>query len=207
MKRVTSICLVLAFACSNKKGEILSNNQQSPVAVQKPSMPQEDQSSKISSPETSTFLIIRSFLNKVEVLIPNSFEIMDAEMIALKYPAKQRAAFQVYTDEDAVINIALEHTPNKATLQDLVSIKEVFERQFNQPGIDFKKCEIKQINGRSFIVIEMITSAMDTEVYNLMFVTSLEGKLLIGTFNCTIGKLKEWKPLAEQILNSVKVKD
>ena len=92
-------------------------------------------------------------------------------------------------------------------MNELAAVKQVFEQQFRQPEIDFRKSEIKNINGRDFIIIEMITPAVDTKVYNLMFVTSSEGRLLMGTFNCTMDHLKEWQPLAEQIVNSVKVSE
>lgn len=207
MKRMVSVFLMLAIACSNEKKEVLSDDHKDTVTVRETFRLEETPSSKMSSSETTSVLVTHSVLDKVEVLIPRTFKIMDEKMISVKYPLKQHSVFQVYTDEDATVNIAFEHTLNKATLQDLPAIKQVFEQQFNQTQIDFRKSEIKQINGRDFIVIEMITPAMDTEVYNLLFVTSLDGKLLMGTFNCTVEKMKEWQPLAKQILSSVKVKD
>jgi hypothetical protein len=155
----------------------------------------------------SANLVPKSILGKIDVLIPDDFVVMEAAKVLVKYPSKQGAIFQVYTDKDATVNIAFEHTPNKTMLEDLPAIKQVFEQQLNQPGIDFRKSEIRKINGRDFIVLEMITPAADTRVYNQMFVTSFEGRLLISTFNCTIDKLKEWQPIAEQILSSIKVND
>jgi hypothetical protein len=144
---------------------------------------------------------------KAELLIPTVFKLMDAESVSLKYPSKQSGDFEVYTNGDGNINIAFEHLPDKATMNDLPKLRAMFEQQFNQPSIDFRKSEIKKINGRDFVVIEMVTPAADTEVYNLMFVTSSGGRLLMGTFNCTVDKQKEWQPLAERILGSVKVRD
>lgn len=199
---------VIVLACSEKKIDSTSETKELQESLPTSFKPKEEVSAPgEANTVASSMLTTRNVLQKVEVLVPKAFKIMDAEMLALKYPSKQGTAFLVYTDEDATVNIAFEHLPNKATLQDLPAIKQVFEQQFNQPQIDFKKGEIKNINGRDFIVIEMITPAIDTEVYNLMFVTSLDGKLLMGTFNCTVEKMQEWQPLAEQILSSVKVKD
>lgn len=155
----------------------------------------------------SPVLVRQNIFQQVEVLIPSAFKIMNDEMIALKYPLKLGTEFLVYTDEDATINLAFEHTPNRASLQELPALKLVFEQQFNQPGIDFQRSELRSINGKDFIVVEMITPAVDTKVYNLLFVTSSGGRLLLGTFNCTVDNLNHWKPLAMQIVSSVRVKD
>jgi hypothetical protein len=198
--------VAILFGCSNPKTEtqLEVEKAESEVVASDAANPEKPTSSNVTSPSS---LITRNMLGKVEVSVPRPFKIMDEEMIAVKYPLKQEAEFQVYTDEDATVNIAFEHLPNIATLQDLPAIKQVLEHEFNQPEIDFRKSEIKKINSRDFIVIEMITPAADTRVYNLMFLTSLDGKLLMGTFNCTVNKQKEWQPIAERIVNSIKIID
>jgi hypothetical protein len=164
--------------------------------------------SPVEKPNENAFFQRKVLLQaKAEVLIPTVFNLMDAESISAKYPSKQSGDFEVYTNNDGNINIAFEHLPDKATMNDLPKLREFFEQQFNQPLIDFRKSEIKKINGRDFVVIEMVTPTADTEVYNLMFVTSSGGRLLMGTFNCTVDKQKEWQALAERILGSVKVRD
>jgi len=213
MKALSLIFLILLFtaSCSNQKLEQVSYLQDT-ITNQTKTKPEEYLSkatpptSKAATTSTS-FLVERTILDKIKVLVPRDFNLMDDEMIELKYPSKKGSAFMAYTDEEATVNIAFEHTPNKAMVKDLPAIKQALEGQFNQPGIDFQKSEIRKINGGDFIIIEMVTPAMDTPVYNLMFITSLEDRLLIGTFNCTIDKLQQWEPTAYQVLNSVTIKD
>ena len=111
-----------------------------------------------------------------------------------------------WSKEWGVVNTAFNHTQNECSINELANYKQVFERQFNQPGIEFLKSELKQIYGIDFIVMEFITPAVDSRIYNLIFATSLENRLMIGTFNCTINHLEEWKPLAGEILNSITLK-
>lgn len=145
---------------------------------------------------------------KVQLDMPEHLQSMDKKMFDLKYPLENAENTRAYSDGDGTVTLLISPRQDKATQTDLPKYQQMLNNSFsNNPSIDFKKSEIKQINGRDFIVIEMITPAMDTDVYNLMFVTSLDGKLLIGTFNCTIEKMQEWQPIAEQILSSVKVKD
>lgn len=147
----------------------------------------------------------KSVMNgKLSVLLPSGFTLMDLEMLKTKYQIEHRPT-EVYTNEEGTINIAFNHTQDKCSFDELANYKEVFERQFNQSSIEFLKSELKQINGADFIVMEFITPAVDSRIYNLMFATSLENRLMIGAFNCTINHLEEWKPLSGEIINSIKV--
>ena len=53
--------------------------------------------------------------------------------------------------------------------------------------------------------MKFYSQAIDTKVYNLMFGTELNGRLLIGTFNCTIANYNEWQPMADEIVNSIDI--
>lgn len=154
------------------------------------------------------FLTNRLFLNgKVELMVPDVFAAMRAEEVMAKYPTKEPIFFQVYTNAEGSVNIAVEHLQEKGAMADLPNFSKIFGEQFSDPSVHIIRNEIEKINGRDFIVLEMVTPAVDTEVYNLMFVTSSGGRLLMGTFNCPVDKQDEWQPLAEKILGSVKVKD
>ncbi len=205
--RITNFCVIIIFSLFGCRAPEPKTDEATDASTSKA----EDVSKSLPPVENSNekvFFESKVLLNgKAELLIPTVFNLMDAESISAKYPSKQSGDFEVYTNNDGNINIAFEHLPDKATMNDLPKLREFFEQQFNQPSIDFRKSEIKKINGRDFVVIEMVTPTADTEVYNLMFVTSSGGRLLMGTFNCTIDKQKEWQPLAERMLASVKVRD
>lgn len=62
------------------------------------------------------------------------------------------------------------------------------------------------MNGRSFIVMEFITPAVDAKIYNLMYITELEGRMLMCSFNCMESQKSEWESKAKQALNSIEVK-
>jgi hypothetical protein len=47
--------------------------------------------------------------NKIEVLIPESFDIMSEEMLKHKYPLETRPTL-VYTNEDGTVNVAFNLT-------------------------------------------------------------------------------------------------
>lgn len=154
-----------------------------------------------------SFNFLQLLSGKVEIELPKELQVMDKKMFELKYPIENPENTNAYSNEDGTVSLLISPRHDNATRAELPNYQKMLDESFGRnPSVDFRKSERRTINGKDFIVIEMITPAMDTEVYNLMFVTSLEGKLLIGTFNCTVEKLKEWQPIAEQILSSVRVK-
>lgn len=70
--------------------------------------------------------------------------------------------------------------------------------------VEILKTDKLKINGSEFVTIEFISNAIDTKIYNAMFITTLNGKLLLGTFNCTVNDLNKWKPISKKIISSIK---
>lgn len=141
------------------------------------------------------------------VLIPSSFELMSKEMLAHKYRLTSNMPNEVYTDEKAEINVIFDHTLDRVSTDQLGIVKENLVDQFHQATtIDLLSHYDHSINGRDFFVIEFISQAVDTQVYNLMFGTSYHGRLLMGTFNCTIAHREKWEPVGNEVLNSIKLK-
>lgn len=144
---------------------------------------------------------------KVLALLPSGFDVMSEEMLAAKYPASNRPAL-VYTNEDGSINFAFNHTVNQVTEDKLPEVLPAFVQQFNSiyPQIQWFKKEIEKVNSKNFTVMEFTTPAVDTRIYNLMYITELEGRMLMCSFNCMESQKSEWESKAKQVLNSVEVK-
>jgi hypothetical protein len=131
--------------------------------------------------------------DKVEILLPMGFETMSEDMMKLKYPS-ERLPTIVYTDKTGGINVAFNQTANKASQQQIDAFKENFVSTFKNlyPSAEWKATGVKEINGRKVGCLELITPAIDTKIYNLMFFTDLDGRLLLCTFNCVDKKQSEW---------------
>jgi hypothetical protein len=142
----------------------------------------------------------------LKILLPQSFKQMSDQELATKYPRSGSLPQEAYSNESGTVSLAFNHTSNKLSPADLPDFRQSFARQFKGTlGIEFKGSSIKNINGRDFAILEFISPAMDTNIYNLMFLTSLDNRLLICTFNCVQSEMGKWKPTSQQILNSVQV--
>jgi hypothetical protein len=131
---------------------------------------------------------------------------MSEEMMKLKYPSERRPTF-VLTNKSGSINVAFNHTKNKASQDNIEHHKKVFEKTFKNlyPSAKWIDAGVKKVNGRKVGFQELITPAIDTKIYNLMFYTDLEGRLLLCTFNCTVKDKKAWQKSAHEIMNSLTI--
>lgn len=143
---------------------------------------------------------------KATMLIPGAFKMMSARMLASKYQKIGHQPTEVYTNETGTINVALNHTQNKADEKDLPSVKKIMESQFNQPSVKFIRSSMQEINYRKYIRLEFVTSATDSEIYNLLQITSFEGRLTMFTFNCTENYRKDWERFGKEIMQSIVMK-
>jgi len=150
----------------------------------------------------------RNILNdKVDILIPKVFQIMSEASMKIKYPSERRPAL-VYTDESGGINLAFNHTQNKASQEQIEPLKVALVSTFKNlySSAEWKDSGIKEINGRKVGYMELVTPAVDTKIYNLIFFTDMDGRLLLCTFNCVEKKQVEWTEAAHQIMNSLVVR-
>jgi len=153
-------------------------------------------------------LEVKSLMNnKVELKIPKDFEIMSKEMLQLKY-ARGNAPTLVYTDKTGGINVAMNYTQSKANQANIGEFKDYLVKTFKGgfPDAEWKDTGFKVINGKKVGYIEVITPAIDTKIYNLLFFTDMGGRLLLCTFNCTHKSINDWQPAAKEIMESLKIK-
>jgi len=145
--------------------------------------------------------------NRLELKVPKGFDIMSEELMKLKYPSERRPTL-VYSNDSGAINVALNLTENKASQAQMDAYKGMMVQTFTNmyPSAKWESNGVKEINGRKVGYLELITPAADTKIYNLIFFTDLDGKLLLCTFNCTEKNITKWQPAAKEIMASIKLK-
>ena len=145
--------------------------------------------------------------NRVEVLIPQKFSIMSEEIAKLKYPSEQRPTI-IFTNEDASINIAFNYTQNEVSDEQISEVVDSIGKSFENlyPSATWYEKKVITIGGKNVGIIELLTSAIDTNIYNLIFFFELDERLMIGTFNCVEKEMEEYKPIAWSIVQSLEIK-
>ncbi len=145
---------------------------------------------------------------KVEVLLPKDWKPMKEELIKKKYPGA-RPPKLVYSDISGAVSIAFNHTDSKANPATLDKYREVLKEGLKSayPDASWEDEGIRELNGKKVGFFKVTTDTPDDRIYNYMLFTDLNGTLLICSFNCTQGRLKTWKPVAEQIMGSLTFKE
>lgn len=144
------------------------------------------------------------FDGKMSVIIPETFELMPEETAAVKYPSAERPDF-IYTNEETTVNFSLAHKDGKAANEDIPGVKDMIQEFVAKmhPASAVIDSEVIEVSGKNIAYFDFVAPAIDTEVYNMMFVFSLEGRLAIGSFNCPIDDMEDWKPVFVQMMQSI----
>ncbi|WP_238602196.1 hypothetical protein [Lysinibacillus parviboronicapiens] len=150
-------------------------------------------------------VIDQALLNgKITLRMPKLFSIMLPELASLKYPSERRPNI-IYTDESTTINLAFNMTPHVLTETGVAEFQEnmidVLEKA--QPSAEWLDTDVIEINDKTIGFIEVITPAIDGDIFNLMFFASIDGQALIGTFNCMEEDLEDWRPIARAMMETL----
>jgi hypothetical protein len=124
--------------------------------------------------------------------------------LATKYPPNNKPS-EVYTNEEATVNIALKHTQQLLSEQNVSTEGKKLQQQLTNGGkVELVSSEQIKANGNNIHVFSFYSNAIDTRVYNVMFIFSLKGKMAVGSFNCTIALQNQWQVIAYEIIRSIK---
>ena len=166
---------------------------------------------KYSTPETGMYIKnelvsfdrIILFQGRLSIMLPVSFVDLPADMARVKYTSRQRPQI-IKTSLDTTVNIGM-------SLLDAV----IYEEQINKLK-NYAQEALKRLNP-AFVFYESTVETkniplgwfefksygLDTDMYNLMFISIIEGKMLHGIFNCDYDDALEWREAARQIMYSI----
>jgi hypothetical protein len=146
----------------------------------------------------------KALSNTIEIKLPTSFKLMDAGMLATKYPSNNHPT-EAYTNEEASVNITFKKTDQLLTEQDVFTQGKKLEQDLVSKGrIELIKTEQIKANSNNIHVFSFYSNAIDTKVYNVLFIFSSKGKMVMGSFNCTSALQSQWQVTAYEIIRSIK---
>lgn len=168
---------------------------------------------KFSSLETGMYIknekveFERVFLfeDKMSIILPTILVDMPSNLSHLKYPSELRPQI-IKTTLDTTVNFTFSRYD--LDIED-IQIKEAAKqsqkmlKQLN-PAYIFYELEEKKLTTTTISWFDFKSYAMDGQMYNIMYVTCIEGKLVHGNFNCLYKDMIEWKEAANQIILSTK---
>lgn len=146
--------------------------------------------------------------DKLSLLIPDGFSEMDEELLRTKYPNARRPPL-VYTNEAGTINIAINHTRNRLTPAELPQLHEQMDATIRQqhPDANWTFSGLQDHHERKWMQLEFESQALDTTIHNIMVATSVDGRMLLVSFNVTDELSADWLEPGREIIKSLVVAD
>jgi hypothetical protein len=142
--------------------------------------------------------------NTILIKLPSSFKGMDANTLSSKYPPNNKPS-EVYTNKETTVNIFFKKTLQPLAEQNVFTEGKVLEQQLSNNGkVQLISSEKIKANQNNIYVFSFYSDAVDTKVYNVMFIFSFKEKMMIGSFNCISSLQNQWQNLAYDIIHSIK---
>ncbi len=149
----------------------------------------------------------RSLANeKISMMVPKDFVPMSLEIAKVKYPSEQRPE-TILTDETGSINIMFNYMDGEVDNANIESFRNQIFGMMKRvnPGIKQLEMGRADVAGKQIAYVEFSNPTMDGKLYNLMFYFEVEGKPLMGSFNCQTKEMKYWKPVALEMMKSIEI--
>lgn len=123
----------------------------------------------------------------IRFAVPDEFTVLSAEEIRVKWPTTASPpSFAVGNDRRSV-TVAYDLRTHRLLPADLNKTMAAFGQLMVRlvPGLEWKRRELVELSGRQWILMELTSSAIDTDIYNIMLVTSFRDRMLTLNFNAT----------------------
>ena len=146
--------------------------------------------------------------NQVIIKIPEGFKQLEEIEINKKFAIGRRPNV-VFSNDNGTVNLTLDLKSTQINQGALVNYQANYGYMFSQYRIDKTKnsSDIITVNNHKVGFFKLLIPERTGKVYTLMFYTNIGNQLLIGSFYCPINEQKKWQETANEILNSLVVKE
>jgi hypothetical protein len=174
--------------------------------------------------------------SEVTVSLPSDFKVMPDEVIAAKYPAP-RKPLGAFTSPNGQVDFIVSERPSTFGNEDLTMLQQFYRSTITNTfsEVKFIQEQVKEINGRQFILFEFTSLLRDESrrvnkmvpirKYTLLQYTiarnnlqppvqpgardkdkaTSQDKLVVFTFNAPIDLQQAWQETAHKIMQSIKI--
>jgi hypothetical protein len=142
---------------------------------------------------------------KMAIRLPKEFTDMPINFAKLKYPSEQRPQI-IKMNEDGSVNFTFSLYQDKLKeeeIEDCIrTLKAAIERM--NPAHLFFELQVLEQDELMVGYFDYKSNALDSDLYNILYVTPIGGQTLMGTFNCRMSERNEWEPIALKMMMSIK---
>lgn len=137
---------------------------------------------------------------KLSIEIPTSMSPMSEEMAKVKYPSENRPQV-IYGDEKGKASLGITAGRNPLPADKIDEFKDVMLKMMETLK---PKAEAVTVDGHKAWILTFSVQAPDSEILNLMLITSQDGKAVQVAFNMTQDLVEQYQSAAKASLMSLK---
>ncbi len=151
----------------------------------------------------------RLFLDgKVGIWMPEDFEELTPEEVAVSYPLGNKPD-KVYSNSYLDLAVGYNYTQHEVPdeyMGDFLKIARLaLER--TGPKVRILSEKVRKTKKHTISSIEIISHTITESIYNLMYFTSLDGRVLLGFINFNCKNRERYKPMAREMIASFRFTD
>lgn len=139
--------------------------------------------------------------------VPEGFGPLSQEIMDFKWPSNRAPQYAIGNETGGTtIAYDLKPQPQEITQASLPELQKTFVIVFERmiPNIEWKKNEIISLAGQNWILLEATSSAVDTDIYNIMLVTDYDGEMVGFNFNSTKEEFPQYEAALRKSIESIK---
>lgn len=154
--------------------------------------------------ETYTFSQQQLFDGKLNITLPSGFEPITEHIAEKKYLYAQKPEV-TFTGASGRVDLSLNLLKTAVRSEQLPTYLQKVKYMLRRTNPSILFFEIEQIKAVNSVALAMDFKSFSVggPVYNLMFVTLLDGRLLLGSFNCPFDLWEEWRPVMLAIIETI----
>ncbi|MCM1259283.1 MAG: hypothetical protein NC307_15765 [Roseburia sp.] len=145
------------------------------------------------------------FDGKMQMMLPVSFTDMPMELAKLKYPMEQCPQV-IKSNEATDINFTFSLADQPLTNDQVKQVRDSLKRVLKtvRPDMRFMEEGMEEMGEGSIGWFELTYSGIDTKIYNIMYFTTIAGKMMHGIFNCPAREAVNWKRVVFEMMRTIK---
>ena len=140
--------------------------------------------------------------DKAAIMLPEGFAAMPQETARIKYPSEQRPQ-EIRTSDDGTVNFTFSLFDVGLEEQQIEDALGQFKAVIRKVNPAFIFYDLAAETDKALGWFDFKSYGLDEQIYNVMYITPIGGKLMHGIFNCLYRDILEWKEPVHQIMMSV----
>lgn len=152
-------------------------------------------------------LVPRTILDgKLSLLVPDEFSLMTPDVLKLKYPGSRRPTI-AFTNEGGSVNVAINHTQDTLAPNQIATLHQEMDATIRKqiPQAKWSFSGLQDYQGRKWMQLEFESPAVDTNIQNIMVASSVDGRMLLVSFNSTQELAGKWLEPGREIIKSLTI--